>query len=365
MDVYALLIAVGLSIITLTLLSNLVFFPRLRAANPAGEPLVSILIPARNEAGNIAETIRLVLAQDYLNTEIILLDDHSNDGTAAIAQDAANGDPRFSILAGVDLPAGWLGKNWACQQLSQAASGEFLLFVDADVRLAAKAVSALLAGMEQHRTDLLTIWPTQITQSWGERLVIPTMSFAILAYLPILPVHHTPLPMFAAANGQCLMFRRSAYDGAGGHASVRDDVVEDVAFARRIKKLRYRLRMADGNALVCCRMYPNWAGVRDGFSKNLLAGHGGSVSFLLASTVFHWSLFVVPWVWWLVGGGTVALGLGLWGVGLRALSAVFSRQRVVDALAMPFSVLLMTIIAAQSVRWKWQKTGEWKGRKLA
>jgi chlorobactene glucosyltransferase len=123
--------------------------------------------------------------------------------------------------------------------------------------------------------------------------------------------------------------------------------------------------MADGNRLISCRMYPKgWSQVRDGFSKNILGGHGNSVAFLLASTVFHWLIFIVPWVWLVLGGGWWALGLGISGIVLRGLTAAFTHQRVFDALWMPLSVVLMTDIALHAIIWHYSGTATWKGRNI-
>ncbi|MCC6601794.1 MAG: glycosyltransferase [Anaerolineae bacterium] len=357
-------ISFALLILGLTAVANFLFFPRLKKIQPAQQPKMSILIPARNETAVIGQTIHALLSQTYANFELILLDDQSDDGTGTTATQAAGGDGRFRLISGTPLPPGWLGKNWACHQLSQAATGDYLLFADADVRWAPGAVAALLALAQREQADLLTVWPTQHTETWAERLVVPLMSFAILCYLPILPVHYTNLPAFAAANGQCLLFRRGAYEQVGGHTAVHHNVIEDVALAKTIKSHGLRLRMADGNRLVSCRMYQNWPEVRAGFAKNILAGHGGSAPFLLLSTIFHWLVFLFPWVWFAATLNVWPLILGLGGVILRGGTAVFTHQRPLDALLMPVSVLLMTRIAWQSIHWQRKGTAEWKGRRL-
>ncbi|MCX7669869.1 MAG: glycosyltransferase family 2 protein, partial [Anaerolineae bacterium] len=269
-------------------LSNLLLFPRLTQTQPLapGPQLpassfrsVSILIPARNEAAVIGETVRRMLAQTYPRFELIVLDDGSTDGTAEVARAAAAGDARLRVIAGEALPSGWAGKNWACHQLAQAAQGDWLLFTDADTVWAPGALAAVVAEAERTRADLLTVWPTQITVTWAERLVVPLMALVVIGYLPVFMVHYTPWSPFAAANGQCLLFRRRAYEAIGGHAALKGDVLEDVKFARRIKAHRLRLRMADGNGLVSCRMYTDWPGVRDGYAKNILSGYGGSLLF--------------------------------------------------------------------------------------
>lgn len=371
--VLALGVCAALLVLALTACLNALVFPRLRPSGPAAAaPLVSVLIPARDEAAVIAETVRALLAQTGVTLEVLVLDDHSTDGTAGLALAAAAGDPRLRVLTGRPLPPGWLGKNWACHQLAEAARGEWLVFTDADVRWAPGALAALCVLQGRLRADLLTVWPTQLTHTWGERLVVPLLALAIGAYLPVLAVHHLPGRAFAAAMGQCLLFQRAAYHALGGHAAVRDQIVEDVALARRLKGRGGRLRMADGNGLIACRMYRAWGEVRRGFAKNILAGHGGQVWALAASTLFHWAVFVLPWL-----ATGAAISAGRWeaaapwgaalvmGVGVRALTAAATHQRIGDAVLMPVSVLLMTMIAAQSV-W-WQATGgpRWKGRRAA
>lgn len=376
-----LFISLALLVLALTIASNWLLFPRLQVGRrpiprpPAGfsldaprlplMPKVAVLIPARNEAEVIGRTVNQLLAQDYPHLEIHLLDDQSEDGTGQIARDAAAHDPRFHLHPGQPLPSGWLGKNWACHQLAQTAQGEILLFLDADVQCQPTAITALVDFMENELAAAATIWPTQLTVTWGERLVVPLMAWAILAYLPVIGVHYTRWPAFAAANGQCLALRRTVYQVIGGHEAVRNNVVEDVALARLVKRYNFRLRMADGAGLILCRMYQNWGQVRDGFAKNILAGHGRSLPFLAVSTVFHWLLFLVPCLWWLTRGGLWPFTLLLAGLLLRGFTAWFTRQRVGDALFMPLSVLLMSFIAAQSVWWHWRGRGQWKGRTVS
>jgi chlorobactene glucosyltransferase len=248
-----------------------------------------------------------------------------------------------------------------------------VIFTDADVRWQPGALSAVVNLMKRHKADMLTVWPTQETQTWSERLVVPLMSLAIISYLPEIMVRLSPLVVFAAANGQCLAFRRNAYEKSGGHAGVRRNITEDIALARAVKKSDGKLVMSDGNLLIGCRMYHNWAEVRDGFAKNILAGHGNSLLFLLVSTIFHWMVFVVPLVWLLLGGVVGLgpgwpwwpLGLATAGIGVRAISAAATRQRVLDALFMPASVWMMTRIAVHSAWWRITGGPRWKGRTIS
>ncbi len=362
------------TLLTITMISILNAFtlPRLKGGKPNHFYPLSILLPARNEAHIIGETIKSLGAQTYPGFKLILLDDQSEDGTGVQAQEAAGSDHPLCLIQGTELPRNWTGKNWACHQLANSAQGEVIVFTDADVQWEPQALSALIKLTENENADLLTIWPTQISQTWSERLVVPLMMFAITAYLPELAVRRLPWSVFAAANGQCLVFRRDAYDIIGGHQNVKNEIVEDVALAKAIKRKHLRLVMGLGEDLIKSRMYTNWREVREGFAKNILAGHCNRPIILLLSTLFHWCVFLLPWVW-LLTGRWVDVGpywpwfpvtLILLGIGSRALSAAITHQRIKDAWWMPVSVIFMTIIAVQSIWWHYTGGPKWKGRQL-
>ncbi|NWF68869.1 MAG: glycosyltransferase [Chloroflexi bacterium] len=371
-----LLLFVGSALVVIALIAvlNTFTFHRLgRAADAANAalPRVSVLIPARNEAAVIVDTVRALLAQGDVVTEILVLDDHSSDGTGDLLR--ALNDARVRVLQGQALPSGWGGKNWACWQLAQQARAEILLFTDADVRWNAGAVRAVVRQMQRSRADLLTVWPTQITLTWGERLVVPLMALVILGYLPAPGVYCLPFASLAAANGQCLAFRRAAYDAIDGHQAAKGSIIEDITLARRIKRKGLRLDMADGASFIACRMYRSWRDVRDGYAKNILAGYGNSLFFLALASLFHWLLFLLPPLWlalgWLSPTADYPLApllLTTIGVLIRALTAASTCQRIADALLLPLSVLLMTRIAAQAVYWRLRYGGpQWKGRTFA
>lgn len=372
-DIFLPLSFLPLFVFALIAILNALTFPRLKPARAEfNRPQVSVLIPMRNEAEIIAETVTSLLSQDYPNLEILLLDDHSSDGTAEIAINTGAGHPRLRVFRGEPLPDGWLGKVWACDQLSRKANGEYLLFADADVRWQPGAISALMAEATQTKADLLNAWTTQITNTWGERLIVPLMAFSIHAYLPVLATHHLPWKVFAAASGQCLLFRRDAYQSIGGHAAIRDNILDDMSLAYAIKQNRLRFRSVDANGFIHTRMYQNWAQVRDGFAKNILAGHGNNVLILLVSTVFHWWQFILPLllvIFSLVNSGwSSASANWMMLVAIssltRALTAAVTRQRIVDSIFLSVSVFLMTVIAVRSILWHFTGGPKWKGRRL-
>lgn len=366
--IFALLTLIAIALICV---ANTLTFPRLRRSTSTHSPVVSVLVPARNEADLIGESVSRLLGQKYPQFEVIVLDDRSTDGTPEQARQAATGDSRFKIITGKRLADGWLGKNWACHQLAEHAKGEILVFTDADVHWEPEALSAVVDLMDKTGADTFTVWPTQETKTWGERLVVPMMMFVIMGYLPELCVRYVSWPVFAAANGQVMAFGREAYTQIGGHSAVQSNVVEDMGLAWETKRQTLRLVMSTGNRLIRTRMYQDWSAVRDGFAKNILAGHGGRPVFLMLSTIFHWLLFLFPWAW-LAIGWAVPLGpawpwfplvlVGL-AVGVRALSASATHQRLADSLLLPLSTILMTVIAAQSLWWHFRYGGaQWKGR---
>ncbi len=362
----------ALSAMILILLSNLRSFPGLNGANPSGSAAkVSVLVPARNEAGVIGASVHSLLRQSHSRLELLVLDDDSDDGTDKAAVEASKNDERMRIIRGEPIPDGWLAKNWACQQLAELAVGEILVFADADVHWQPHALDSLLYELVRTDANMLAVMPTQRTESWPERLCVPLMALAIHAYLPAVAVHRSNHPLLAAANGQCIAFNRAAYDSIGGHAAVRGNILDDIGLARRAKRAGLRLRMVEADGLITCRMYTDWQSVREGYAKNMLAGFGGAAG-LIAGAVFHWVVFLVPWA---------LLGLGFAGVSVpwhpfwalflvcatllvRGISSWRTGQRVGDALLLPVSVLLMTVIAGQSLWWHWRHGGPiWKGRR--
>ena len=200
---------------------------------------VSVLLPVRDEAERVAACLRSLLAQEGVDLEVVVLDDGSTDGTADVVRRTGDGDPRLRLLPGRPLPAGWLGKPHACQQLADAAaaSSEVLVFVDADVVLTPHAVAATVALLDDAGLDLVSPYPRQEAPG-ATRLVQPLLQWSWLTFLPLRVAERSPRPSLAAANGQLLAVRRAVYELAGGHGAVRADVVEDVALLKAVKRDR-------------------------------------------------------------------------------------------------------------------------------
>lgn len=354
-----------LIILMIIMAMNLFIFPKLTLEETsANAPFISILVPARNEATVIARTVKLLLNQTYMNYEVIILDDKSEDNTGQLALEASQGDKRLKVISGIDLPNGWMGKSWACHHLAISAKGDILIFTDADVQWGENALNSIVTQMQTSQVDMLTVWSTQITETFAERLTVPLMGMVILGYLPTVMVHHSPFSIFAAANGQLMAWQKSVYEAIEGHKAVANNVLDDVSLAKIAKKNGYKIRMVDGNEQIKTRMYHNWQSVRDGYAKNILAGYG-SVPALLLGAVFHWLLFLVPYALLFIAEYRLfGLILIIAGLTLRVVSAIFTKQRVIDALWMPLTVLLFTIISMRSIYWHYTGKVTWKGRTL-
>jgi len=234
-------------------------------------PRLSVLVPARNEILNIESCVTSLLSQDYPAFEVIVLDDHSTDGTLQTLNRLAKGESRLRVLTGQPLPEGWLGKHWACHQLYQAATGDLLLFTDADTRHAPTmlrdSVSALLNG----GADLVTAFPRKEVITWGERLIVPVISFGIFSFLPIYLVRSLRWPSLSVTIGQFMLFRRTAFETVGGYQAVRNHLVDDVSLGRNIIAHGFQWRLLDGTEYVTCRMYHSFSEAVGGFSKNVFA----------------------------------------------------------------------------------------------
>lgn len=273
-------------------------------------PALSVLIPARDEAGNISACLETVLACSTAGrqTEIIVLDDRSADGTAELA--AAAGGSRTRVLAGAELPEGWAGKCHACAQLAEAAEGEWLLFLDADIRLQPQALEAALTSAAAQGSGLITGFPRQQTGSWLERLAVPLMVFTIICHLPIPLVRRSRDPRFAAAHGGFMLIHRDSYVRCGGHSAIRSQLVDDMALARAVKLAGDPVTLADITGHTEMRMYHNAPEVWKGYRKNIYAGLGRKPVLLLGVLLFYALLYIFPVMaalWALITGEAAAL----------------------------------------------------------
>ncbi|MBM3145983.1 MAG: glycosyltransferase [Chloroflexi bacterium] len=371
---YAYIVVLFLLLCIITAVSNHRAIRRFDEYPPADRyPKVSILVPARNEAGNISACLTSLLAQDYPDFEALVVDDHSTDGTRAIVARLAAKDKRLRLLHGESLPVGWLGKHWACHQLAAAASGELLLFTDADTQHAPDMLRHSVAALSAEGADLATALPREEVLTWGEKLIVPVIAWGILSFLPYRLANLLALPGLSVTIGQFMLFRREAFEAIGGYAAVRDQMVDDVALGRNILAAGYRWRLLDGTAHVSCRMYTGFWESVDGFSKNVFAFFD-----------YHITLYLIAWAWIAIAFLTPPLALYYAAIGaplthfpvnLAALAVLeslflwhvaYRRFRLPGALIFlyPLSITLFILIALRSFVLTLTGRVSWKGRNL-
>jgi chlorobactene glucosyltransferase len=243
-------------------------------------PLISICIPARNEAHNIRKCVVAALGQDYPKIEVIVLDDRSTDATLTQLKEIASQDSRLIPISGSDLPEGWAGKPHALFQASAVARGEWLCFVDADTFLNPEAISSCYAKAIETKADLFTVMTRQILGSFWEKVVMPLVMTALSVGFSPRKVND-PSRRDAIANGQFIMIKRAVYDAIGGHESVKDQITEDKAISERVKWNGHRLVVADGMQVLSTRMYTSLPSMWEGWTKNIYLGLRDHPSMLL------------------------------------------------------------------------------------
>ncbi len=375
-----------LLITTFILLRNRIELTALRSDVDASSEnrKISVCIPARNEENNILSLLESAVKQSYQNYNIYLLDDHSTDKTYQIAERFSEDYPGLvNLCKGEPKPDDWLGKPWACNQLGRMADGEILLFLDADTTLGPNALEQINRSFEYDSTDMITVWPHQILGSFWERAVIPLIYYALVTMLPSIYVYRKPRWMpsfaerrfrhiFAAACGQCIAIKKEAYHQIGGHSSVKDEIVEDVELAKRIKREGLIMRMYHGVGTVNCRMYRNQNEMMNGLRKNFLAGFNNSLVLFTFFGLLHVVVFILPFLTFIAAMfilNTTILYLSIASVGIilthRLILSGWFKWDPLYAFIHPVGVLWYQKLGIIKIGdYLFGRKSEWKGRKV-
>jgi chlorobactene glucosyltransferase len=335
-------------------------------------PLLSIVVPARDEERNIEACVRSLLAQTGVEVEVIVVDDGSTDATGVILAQLQREFPALRIVAGEPLPEDWVGKPWACYQGADVARGDWLLFTDADSRHEPHASASTLAFALAQRADALSIMTGQELGSPAEAALLPAiLQMIVFASGPIDEINDPQRPDRALANGQYLLVSRTAYEALGGHDALRDAIVEDIAFARRIKADgRFRFLVAEGTQLVRVRMYRSLREIWDGFTKNMYLGARGDVRAIAGGVAFCAALSIAPPLLALaalrrgerrIAAEALATSLLVMAVGARGATYVSLPRRL--AVFAPLGIAMFGAIALNSTRRGLSGAGfTWRGR---
>ncbi len=359
---------------------NLSRFQRLGGSSPLPTtgPSVSVLIPARNEERCIEACVRSLCTQTYGRetagqeatgqettglVEVVVLDDGSVDGTPEILRRLQQEFPKLRVMSGSPLPEGWVGKSWACHQLAQQASGDILLFTDADTEHAPECIAATAKFVEDADIEFFSVIPYEVFGSFGEHVVIPMIHVLFLCYAPMGIIKGSRTSPVAAANGQFMCFTRSGYTKAGGHVGVHDSLVEDIFLAKNAKRAGLRMTLVDATQYVSCRMYENARQVTEGFSKNFFPATGYNLPFTIFFMMHVVTAFIVPVFFWLEGWYVLSVIQLSAAACIRLLIAFRFRMPWWHVFLQPVTAAWTVFIGLNSIRWTYSKQGvRWKGR---
>ncbi len=369
---YQIIIAAGLVSFMLNLILNLRSLKTPRSDSKIAEPapLISVLIPARNEETNVETCLESLQKQDYPNFEILVLDDNSSDNTANIVEQVAAADDRIRLIRGEPLPEGWAGKPFACYQLAKEARGSWLLFVDADTIHAAHMLRSVLALALKFRPSLLSGFPRQLATSLPQKIAIPVLYFVILSWLPLWWLQRSRESRPSLAIGQFLLFPEDEYWRIGGHKAVKSRILEDVWLGIEVKRHGGRQIAVDLSPVVSCHMYRSLGEMWEGFIKWIYSVAALSRLALVGLMVAGYIFFLAPFYWLWNELFVVATPTG-WGsviifqvaviLVMRWLLDRHFKEPVVSAFLHPvgFSFLFLAAIYAGSrqavgagIRWK-------------
>lgn len=319
---------------------------------------VSILIPMRNEAKNVTGCVDSIINQLGLtNFEIIALDDQSTDGTSIELQKYKE----IKVLAGANLPQDWLGKLWACHQLSQAASGEILVFLDADVRLKENAIASSIAAMQDW--DFISPYPKQLSIGLFERIFQPLLHWSWFSSVPLVISQKFGIKSMAVANGQFFIVSKNAYEKSGGHQKIKKEVLDDLELSRSLLSAGYKGGVAEGGLISECLMYRSLPELISGYRKSLWKAFGGAFPSVLVT-----ALLLLTGVFTFISAisGSKVAALAFISIYLsRIISSLKSGESTTAAIFHPIAILIFTYITINS--WIGRATGTltWRDRVIS
>lgn len=325
---------------------------------------VAILIPARNEGINIRDCLKGALdQQDLAEFSVYVLDDGSSDDTNKIVREIAANHPRLALLYGVEPPEGWTGKNFACWHLATTTtSAQYLVFIDADVRLRNDAVAKSINALKSNRWKFISPYPRQIARTWSEWLIQPLLQWSWITTLPLRIAERSLRPQLTAANGQFLIIEKDAYFTAGGHKAIHEEVLDDIHLARQLKRNGFRGNVIDGSSIASCRMYRSWRELRDGYTKSLWSAFGSTPGAILV-LIFLIGLYIFP-LFIALQGLSWGIALLLFALITRIMAAIRSQSSLTSALFHPVAIGFLCYMIIRSFWLKRKNRLTWKSRTI-
>ncbi len=330
--VYQIIIAAVLALFLVNLYLNLknLKAPRADAKVPSPAPLISVMVPARDEAENIGACLDSLIKQDYPNFEILVLDDNSTDATAAIVAGLAAQDGRIKLIQGRPLPEDWAGKPYACHQLSQHARGDWFLFVDADTVHTPDMLRGVLALARQQKVSLLSGFPRQLARSLVQKIGVPVIYFLIIGWAPLWLIHRLKTPRPSVAIGQFLFFASQEYRRIGGHEVVKSRILEDIWMGIEVSRAGGRHIAVDLSSMVSCDMYPTAAAMWRGLVRCVYSIAAITPLMLLVLIGIALFFYIGPF-YWLWNGFFMTDASYLWkGIVIFQIALIYFMRWLVD-----------------------------------
>ena len=378
-EIHHYVVVVIAAILVMIALSNKRFLDRLKLTDdiecyeseiPGG--FVSILVPARDEEERIGQCLESLMSDPYQNLEVVVLDDNSTDKTAKIVLRCASKDNRIRLIKGDKLPSGWIGKHWASHQLSEAAAGAYLLFIDADTILARGTVKSSLYEVHARNADLLTAIPKRSAQCMAERLMFPFIDWAVYCWIPIRVAHRAKNAYLSATFGQFMFFNKQSYKAIGGHEAVKDNIIDDFELGRMTKRSGLTWVLMDGSEVVESLPYGGDLDALRGVSRSVFPALNYHFSILMVFSVVILALGFLPLLTlaeaaisdqneraFMVTSLTSILLMGFsWFLVCRRFN-----HNILMVPLFPISIVVMVIVAYYSMFANAFKFASWKDRK--
>ena len=334
-------------------------------------PFVSVLVPARNEERNILNLLNSISNQNYPNYELIILDDNSTDNTAKIVSEfiANNSYINIQLIIGRELPSGWIGKNWACFQLSESANGDILIYTDADNTHSKDAIITSVNVINRNNVDFLSAFPEQILVTFWEKVITPFIDLVLYSLLPLILVKNSKFTSLSAANGQWIVIAKDAYKITGGHNTLKNKIVEDVEFCKLIKSKNLKAMVLNGQEIIFTRMYHNLTEIISGFNKNFYGLTNNNIFIFLFLMTFFTLLGILPFVYLFCFALNyviiLTLLLLLWQI---LLSLMIKQNKITEILfqfiTLPIKLIFVFIIGIKSMYSNYSGNITWKDRKV-
>ncbi len=355
-----------IGVILFIIIANVLLWSKVKTTEKIFPNYVSVLIPARNEKANLVACVNSVILQGTVVKEILVYNDHSTDGTNEIIHQLRLENAHFYNIGVNPLPAGWCGKNYACAQLATSATGDWLLFLDADARLSPNAINRMIQEAIRREVTFLSCWPRLEMITLAEKLLMPMLNFVVFSIFPgflslLKDKQFSDNPNLGIAHGSCMLFEKNSYFKFGGHERVKDQIFEDTRIAQLWREDQQPGICLDGQEIVGLRMYNSWQEIWSGFQKNYYPAFKKDQNFWLF-TLFHFVLFFLPFL--LVFFLDSKWQIAIWLIYLcRFVLAIRFNHPIISILFHPVSELFLISIGITSyLQYKSGRGVKWKGR---